>query len=133
MNNNKELDQLVESFFQPKKSTTLGLKELFALFEEVQRITEVETPTVIPSAQEKGYEQENISVSTFYKTYNEVLAKNIPEGSDPIDKIENFFSSDLFVSGSFKMKPIKRLNYQSFNGHKAQELNEYLFIAKKKN
>jgi hypothetical protein len=31
------------------------------------------------------------------------------------------------------MKPIKRLNYQSFNGHKAQELNEYLFIAKKKN
>lgn len=101
MNNNKELDQLVESFFQPKKSTTLGLKELFALFEEVQRITEVETPTVIPSAQEKGYEQENISISTFYKTYNEVLAKNIPEGSDPIDKIKNFI---IFVDNLVKSK-----------------------------
>jgi len=59
---------------------------------------------------------------------------NIPvKNENGIDKIESFFRSDLFVSGSFKMKPIKRLNYQSFNGHKAQELNEYLFIAKKKN
>lgn len=59
---------------------------------------------------------------------------NIPvKNENGIDKIESFFNSDLFVSGSFKMKPIKRLNYQSFNGHKAQELNEYLFIAKKKN
>lgn len=58
---------------------------------------------------------------------------NIPvKNENGIDKIESFFSSDLFVSGSFKMKPIKRLNYQSFNGHKAQEVNEYLFIAKKK-
>ena len=59
---------------------------------------------------------------------------NIPiKNENGIDKIESFFNSDLFVSGSFKMKPIKRLNYQSFNGHKAQVLNEYLFIAKKKN
>ena len=58
---------------------------------------------------------------------------NIPvKNENGIDKIESFFRSDLFVSGSFKMKPIKRLNYQSFNGHKAQKLNEYLFIAKKK-
>jgi len=49
-----------------------------------------------------------------------------------IDKITSLFKSKMFVKGSFKMKPIKRMNYQSFNGHKAQELNEYLFIAKKK-
>ena len=58
---------------------------------------------------------------------------NIPiKNQNGIDKIETLFNSDLFVQGSFEMKPIKRLNYQSFNGHKAQELNEYLFIAKKK-
>lgn len=49
-----------------------------------------------------------------------------------IDRINSLFNSQLFVKGSFKTKPIKRLNYQSFNGHKAQELNEYLFIARKK-
>lgn len=92
MNNNKELDQLVESFFQPKKSTTLGLKELFALFEEVQRITEVQTPAIYPSAQAKGYEQEDESISFFYKIYNETLATQIAQGNDPIDKIENFIS-----------------------------------------
>ena len=59
---------------------------------------------------------------------------NIPvKNKNGIDKIETFFNSDIFVTGSFKMKPVKRLNYQSFNGHKAQELNEYLFCAKKKN
>ncbi|WP_243348437.1 DNA adenine methylase [Parabacteroides sp. FAFU027] len=50
-----------------------------------------------------------------------------------IEKIESLFNSELFVRGSFKTIPIKRLNYQSFNGHKAQELNEYLFIAQKNN
>lgn len=88
--NNNELDNLVESFLQPKKSVTLGLKELFALFEEVQKITEIQTPAVYPSAQEKGYEQEHESVSFFYKIYNDTLATGIPEGNDPIDKIENF-------------------------------------------
>jgi adenine-specific DNA-methyltransferase len=59
---------------------------------------------------------------------------NIPKKNENgIDKIKTFFKSKLFVSGSFQIKPIKRLNYQSFNGHKAQELNEYLFIAKKQN
>ena len=41
MNNHNELDQIVESFLQPKKSTTLGMKELFALFEEVERLNEI--------------------------------------------------------------------------------------------
>ena len=42
MNNHNELDQIVESFLQPKKSTTLGMKELFALFEEVERLNEIQ-------------------------------------------------------------------------------------------
>lgn len=58
---------------------------------------------------------------------------NIPvKRKNGIDKITSLFKSDLFVPGSFKIKPIKRLNYQSFNGHQAQELNEYLFFAKKR-
>jgi adenine-specific DNA methylase len=61
-------------------------------------------------------------------TNNKIPRKN----ENGIDKIETFFKSKLFIPGSFQMKPIKRMNYQSFNGHKAQELNEYLFIAKKK-
>jgi hypothetical protein len=92
MNNSKELDQLVESFLQPKKSTILGLKELFALFEEVQKVNEVQTPAIYPSAQAKGYEKEHESVSFFYKIYNDTLATEIPEGNDPIDKIENFIT-----------------------------------------
>jgi len=92
MNNHNELDQIVESFLQPKKSTTLGMKELFALFEEVQRITEVQTPAIYPSAQVKGYEQEDENISFFYKIYNETLATQIAQGNDPIDKIENFIS-----------------------------------------
>jgi adenine-specific DNA-methyltransferase len=50
-----------------------------------------------------------------------------------IQGIKDFFSGELFVKGSFRIKPITRLNYQSFNGHKAHELIEYLFIARKKN
>jgi hypothetical protein len=72
MNNHNELDQIVESFLQPKKSTTLGMKELFALFEEVQRINEIETATVYPSGQEKKYEKEDESVSFFYKIYKSI-------------------------------------------------------------
>lgn len=57
---------------------------------------------------------------------------NIPvKDENGIDKINSFFNSSLFVPGSYVATPIKRLNYQSFNGHKAQELNEYLFLAKK--
>jgi len=104
MKNNNELDQIVESFLQPKKSTTLGLKELFALFEEVQRINEIETPTVYPSTTNKKYEQEHESVSFFYKIYNETLATQIPEGNDPIDKIENFIT---FVNNLKNSKNLK--------------------------
>jgi adenine-specific DNA-methyltransferase len=58
---------------------------------------------------------------------------NIPKiNENGIDKLISLFNSKIFVAGSFEMKPIKRLNYQSFNGHKAQQLSEYLFIAKKK-
>jgi adenine-specific DNA-methyltransferase len=60
---------------------------------------------------------------------NKIPKKN----ENGIENLKDVFNSKLFFSGSFKLKPIKRLNYQSFNGHKAQELNEYLFIAKKRN
>ena len=58
---------------------------------------------------------------------NKIPAKD----ENGIEKLEYFFNSNLFIEGSFQLIQIKRLNYQSFNGHKAQELNEYLFIAKK--
>jgi adenine-specific DNA-methyltransferase len=57
---------------------------------------------------------------------------NIPEkGENGIESINSFFSNGIFKKDSYKLIPIKRVNYQSFNGHKAQELNEYLFFAKK--
>jgi hypothetical protein len=38
MNNSNELDQLVESFLSPAPvKESMGLKELFALFEEVEK------------------------------------------------------------------------------------------------
>ena len=46
-------------------------------------------------------------------------------------ELERFFSSDLFVPGSLKVQPVKRLNYQSYGGHRALEVSEYLFIAEK--
>jgi hypothetical protein len=88
--NNNELDNLVESFLTPKKSKIMELKELFALFDELKLTEAAQLQAVYPSAQKKGYEQEHESISFFYKIYNETLATQIPEGEDPIDKIENF-------------------------------------------
>lgn len=48
-----------------------------------------------------------------------------------IDRLEEFFEDDLFVPGSLKIRPVTRQNYQSYGGHKAKSVSEYLFIAEK--
>ncbi len=48
-------------------------------------------------------------------------------------ELTRMFKGDLFVSGTFKCIPVKRTNYQSYGGHQAKVVNEYLFFAKKKN
>jgi adenine-specific DNA methylase len=47
------------------------------------------------------------------------------------EELEKFFQSELFESGSVRLVPVSRLNYQSYGGHKALEVSEYLFLAKK--
>lgn len=47
------------------------------------------------------------------------------------EELEKFFRSDLFESGSMQCHPVDRLNYQSYGGHKALAVSEYLFVAKR--
>lgn len=47
------------------------------------------------------------------------------------EELENFFKSKLFEPDSVKLVPVSRLNYQSYGGHKALEVSEYIFLAKK--
>jgi adenine-specific DNA-methyltransferase len=42
-----------------------------------------------------------------------------------------FFRSELFVEGSFEFVPLDRLNYQSYGGHSAKPIQEFLFLARK--
>jgi hypothetical protein len=99
--NNNELDNLVESFLTPKKSKTMELKELFALFDEL-KLTEVQLQPVYPSGKQKGYEREESSIELFYQIYNDVLATKVSSGTDPIDKITNFVN---FVNELKKEEP----------------------------
>lgn len=46
-------------------------------------------------------------------------------------ELEHFFSSNLFERDTLTLLPVNRLNYQSYGGHKALEVSEYLFVAKK--
>jgi hypothetical protein len=62
MKNNNELDQIVESFLSPAPvKESMGLKELFALFEEMQKINEVSSPLaqmgVDPKLRGRGAEE----------------------------------------------------------------------------
>jgi hypothetical protein len=80
MKNNNELDQIVESFLSPAPvKESMGLKELFALFEEMQKINEVTTVGILPtvSASEKQYEQEEQSITRFYETLQDVLGETL--------------------------------------------------------
>lgn len=47
------------------------------------------------------------------------------------EELERFFSSDMFERDSLTLLPVDRLNYQSYGGHKALQVSEYLFVAKK--
>lgn len=47
-----------------------------------------------------------------------------------ISELERFFNSNIFVKSSLKIIPVQRLNYQSYGGFKAKNINEYLFVAK---
>jgi adenine-specific DNA methylase len=46
-------------------------------------------------------------------------------------RLKEFFSEDLFRKGSLEIRPVSRLNYQSYGGYKARKVDEYLFIAAK--
>lgn len=45
--------------------------------------------------------------------------------------LENFLSSDLFEPNTVACLPVDRLNYQSYGGHKAKTVSEFLFTARK--
>lgn len=47
-------------------------------------------------------------------------------------ELEEFLSSGLFVRESLRMIPLDRVNYQSYGGHKALKVSEYLFIAERR-
>ena len=46
-------------------------------------------------------------------------------------RLRSFFMEAIFRKGSLRVRPVKRLNYQSYGGYKARNINEYLFIAEK--
>jgi adenine-specific DNA-methyltransferase len=48
------------------------------------------------------------------------------------DRLVEFFSEDIFEAGSLHVRPVERLNYQSYGGYKARTVSEYLFIAHKR-
>jgi adenine-specific DNA-methyltransferase len=45
--------------------------------------------------------------------------------------LEQFFHSDLFEENSLEFIPVERTNYQSYGGHSAKAIKEFLFVAKK--
>lgn len=47
--------------------------------------------------------------------------------------LEDFFCSSLFVKGSLRCLPVARMNYQSYGGHRAKPIREFLFLARKRN
>jgi adenine-specific DNA-methyltransferase len=60
--------------------------------------------------------------------WNQFLAE---DNSTGYQMIERFFKSPLFRSGSFKVIPVDRMNYQSQNGYGAKKVTEYLFVAER--
>lgn len=47
--------------------------------------------------------------------------------------LKDFFNdSNLFEKNNLEIIPVKRINYQSQNGHKAKNIKEFLYIAQKK-
>jgi len=84
MNNHNELDQIVESFLSPAPvKESMGLKELFALFEEVERLNEIQIGGILPttSASQKQYEKEPQAITDFYEILQKVLGDVIKVSS----------------------------------------------------
>jgi adenine-specific DNA-methyltransferase len=46
-------------------------------------------------------------------------------------RLTEFFHEELFVPKSLVVRPVERLNYQSYGGYKARNINEFLFVAQK--
>ena len=46
--------------------------------------------------------------------------------------IEELFRGSLFVPGSLKSIPVPRMNYQSYGGYSAKEINEFVFVGEKR-
>ena len=56
--------------------------------------------------------------------------------TSPSDKVgeeilTEFFNGDLFARDSMSCLPVDRLNYQSYGGHKASVVSEYLFLGER--
>jgi adenine-specific DNA methylase len=48
-------------------------------------------------------------------------------------RLTEFFSDEgIFTPGSLAVRPVTRLNYQSYGGYKARKISEYLFSADKR-
>ena len=128
MNNSNELDQLVESFLSPAPvKESMGLKELFALFEEVERLNEITTVGILPtvSASQKEYEKEHVSITNFYEILQKVLGDIITKSQNdksyqkiirlieyidllkkkqiPTSQFSKSFATILFVTSLHKM------------------------------
>jgi adenine-specific DNA methylase len=54
--------------------------------------------------------------------------KSISNGTG-FNNLEDLFGGPLFASNLSTVIPIKRLNYQSYGGYKAKEIDEYLFVG----
>jgi hypothetical protein len=102
--NNNELDNLVESFLSPKQqSKAMELKELFALFESMEKLNEVVAsggflPTV--AATQKKYEPEAQPETVFYKVLQDVLTTEVlakSQGQDASTKIKQLIKVVNFI------------------------------------
>ena len=60
--------------------------------------------------------------------WNNSTARNDQKGKDVLVK---FFTSSIFKEHSFNIIPFERLNYQSYGGHQAKFVNEFLFYGEK--
>lgn len=49
-----------------------------------------------------------------------------------LNELTSLFSGELFEQNSLDIRPIQRLNYQSYGGHTAKTIDEYLFVARVK-
>lgn len=69
-------------------------------------------------------------IMSYYNARNHVN-KGAHRDDNGIARIIELFNSNMFIRGSFEQMAFERTNYQSFQGHKADKCNEYLFIAEK--